>query len=74
MVMVHHEVKGVVGAEGKESGRCSNGGDVALSTGSFCRQNSSQREPAYTEIKAVQGVWNVARTKSQSLNQLQSKI
>jgi hypothetical protein len=34
--MVDHEVRGVVEAEGKESGRCSNGGEVRLSTGSFC--------------------------------------
>jgi hypothetical protein len=44
MVMVHHDVKGVVEAEGKESGRCSNGGEVALSTGLFCGRNSSQQE------------------------------
>jgi len=35
MVIVHHDVKGVVDAAGKERGRCSNGGEVALSTGSF---------------------------------------
>lgn len=51
MVMVHHAVKGVVEAEGKESGRCSTGGEVTLSTGSFCVRNASQRELACTKPK-----------------------
>jgi hypothetical protein len=55
MVMVHHEVKGVVEAEGKASGRCSNGGDVALRTGSFWR-NFGQWESGYTKTRAVRSL------------------
>jgi len=59
MVMVHHEVKGVVEADGKESGRCSSGGEVAFSTGSFCRQNTGQRgSSGYTEASAI---WSLER-------------
>jgi hypothetical protein len=42
--MVDHEVRGVVEAEGKESGRCSNGGDVGLITGSFCSAKDPSAE------------------------------
>ena len=45
MAIVHHDVKGVVDAAGKERGRCNSGGDEALSTGSFCGRTTNQREP-----------------------------
>jgi hypothetical protein len=35
MDMVDHEVNGVEEAVGKESGRCSNGGEVGFRVGSF---------------------------------------
>ena len=37
MVIVDHEVNGVVEAVGKESGRCSSGGKLGLRIGSFCK-------------------------------------
>lgn len=37
MVIVDHEVNGVVEAVGKESGRCSSGGELGLRIGSFCK-------------------------------------
>ena len=64
MVMVHHEVKGVVETDGKESGRCSSGGEVAFSTGSFCRQNTGQRGAQDTPKQVRYGAWNVVRTRS----------
>ena len=44
--MVDHEVNGVEEAVGKESGRCSNGGELGFRVGSFCkgRQLSESRK------------------------------
>jgi hypothetical protein len=49
--MVDHEVRGVVEAEGKESGRCSNGGEVGLTTGSFCLAKDPSAETPHREAK-----------------------
>ena len=43
MVMVDHDVNGVVETVGKESGRCSNGGELGLRLGSFCKEDQSVR-------------------------------
>ena len=53
MVMVDHEVKGVVEAVGKESGRCSSGGELGLRLGSFCEKRLVSESRKSTKRRMV---------------------
>ena len=53
MVMVDHEVKGVVEAVGKESGRCSSGGELGLRLGSFCEGRLVSESRKYTKSRML---------------------
>jgi len=55
--IVVHDVNGVVEAVGKESGRCSSGGEVGLSAGSFYKE--SQSAGAGIEHTEAATVWNL---------------
>ena len=55
MDMVDHEVNGVEEAVGKESGRCSNGGELGFRVGSFCkgRRRQVSESPKYTKRRML---------------------
>ena len=53
MIMVDHEVKGVVEAVGKERGRCSNGGALGLKLGSFCNGRLVSESRKYTKRRML---------------------
>jgi len=53
MVMVDHEVNGVVEAVGKESGRCSSGGELGLRVGSFCKGLQVSESRKYTKRRTL---------------------
>jgi hypothetical protein len=50
MDMVDHEVNGVEEAVGKESGRCSNGGELGFRVGSFCKGRQVSGSRKYTKL------------------------
>ena len=70
MVMVDHEVKGVVEAVGKESGRCSSGGELGLRLGSFCEGRQSVRVGNTPKARCYE-TWDAHRTRFLSSNHLQ---
>jgi hypothetical protein len=51
--MVDHEVNGVEEAVGKESGRCSNGGELGFRIGSFCNGRQVSESRKYTKRRIL---------------------